>query len=149
MWIVRRRTERCKRDGREGREPPDAVVRVEGETETEEWGVKEMVVSGTEDPCWARIGVGVPSCDTCTPSYAERGDAPSCWSSFEEVVGDPRLVMRVPRYRADDVREEDGVAAAAPEDGDVCWDLGAEVEGRSCALRSTPSTILEPEGWVA
>ena len=58
--------------------------------------------------------------------------------------------MRVPRYRADDVREEDGVAAAAaaaaPEDVTVCWDSGAEAIVRSSALRSTPSTILEPEG---
>jgi hypothetical protein len=147
--MVRRRTERCKRDGREGREPLDAVVvRVEEEAETEEWGVKEMVVSGTEDPWWARMGAGVPSCDTCTPSYAGRGDAPSCWSSFEEIVEDPRPVMRVPRYRADDVRklEEDGVAAAAAAPEDVCWESGAEAVMRTSALRSTPSTILEPEG---
>ena len=145
MRMVRRRTERCKRDGREGCEPLDEAVRV-GEEEAE-WDVKETVKSGTEGPWWVRIGVRVPSCDTCTPSYAGRGGVPSCWSPSEEVVGYPMRVMRVPRYRADDVREEGGVVSAAPEDVACCWDSGAGAAGvRSSALRSTPSTILEPEG---
>jgi hypothetical protein len=51
--------------------------------------------------------------------------------------------MRVPRYRADDVREEDWVAAVSE---DACWDSESEAAVRASALRSTPSTILEPEG---
>ena len=64
--------------------------------------------------------------------------------------------MSVPRYRADELRDEEPVAVAvAPDaDDDGCWDwdslevVVARVTSRS-ALRSTPSTICEPEGWVA
>jgi hypothetical protein len=87
--------------------------------------------------------MGVPSCDTCTPSYAGGRGVPPSWTSFAEVVVDPRRVMRVPRYRADDVRDEDGVAAVSE---DACWDSESEAAVRASALRSTPSTILEPEG---
>ena len=61
--------------------------------------------------------------------------------------------MSVLKYRVDDVRDsnEDGVVVAAGplELEDACWDspdseLGAAVS--SSLLRSTPSTILEPEG---
>jgi hypothetical protein len=50
--MARRRTERCKRDGREGCEPLDAVVGGgEGEGREEEGDMKETVVSWTEGPC--------------------------------------------------------------------------------------------------
>ena len=61
--------------------------------------------------------------------------------------------MSVPRYRADELRDEEAVAVAPDADDDACWDwdsleVVAQVTSRS-ALRSKPSTICEPEGWVA
>ena len=59
--------------------------------------------------------------------------------------------MSVLKYSADDVRDsnEDGVVAAGPlELEDACWDSDFELgaAASSSLLRSTPSTILEPEG---
>lgn len=55
------------------------------------------------------------------------------------------------RYRADDTRDDDSaavvVAAAAPEDDEDAWCEEAVVLGvNASALRSTPRTILEPDG---
>lgn len=140
MRIVRRRTERCRRDGRPVSEPPkeeedDAL----GEREVD---VNVIVRSGTEGPCWARMGVGVPSCETCTPSYARCDDASEDDDDDDDDDGvDGDLThMSVLRYRDDDARVEDWVVSM---DTDTCLE---DAEVTSCALRSTPSTILEPDG---
>jgi hypothetical protein len=67
------------------------------------------------------MGTGVPSCETCTLSYARRDDS----SSDEDAT----------------VEDVEGLS----------WDAepGARLEAavaRSRALRSTPSTILGPDG---
>jgi hypothetical protein len=73
--IVSRRTERCSRDG--GRLASELEEDVEVEVDAVRGGeVDEKVIwkSGTQGPCWARMGAGVPSCETCTPSYARCDD---------------------------------------------------------------------------
>jgi hypothetical protein len=128
--------ERCSRDGCPAFEPE---VEVEVEVEV----VNEIVKSGIEGPWWARMGAGVPSCETWTPSYARCGDAPE----DEDEDGDGDEGTSVLRYRADNARVEGWVVVSGDTDTDTRLDLKAEV--RSCALRSTPNTILEPDGWVA
>jgi hypothetical protein len=120
---------------------------VEEEDAAEGWEVEvnEIVKSGMEGPWWARMGAGVPSCETCTPSYARCGDAPE--DEDEDGDGDGDEGTSVLRYRADNARVEGWVVVSGDTDTDTRLDLKAEV--RSCALRSTPNTILEPDGWVA
>jgi hypothetical protein len=88
------------------------------------------------------MGAGVPSCETCTPSYARSDD------SDDEVDEDGRSDLAhtsVLRYRPDkDATVERWVVS-------VSWDAEPDVRleaavARSRALRSTPSTILEPDG---
>ena len=55
--------ERSSKDGR-GR---SCLSEASGE------GVKDIVETRTERPCWTRIGSGVPLCETCTASIAGRG----------------------------------------------------------------------------
>jgi hypothetical protein len=84
----------------------------------------------------------VPSCETCTPSYAR------CNNSGGEVDEDGRSDLAhtsVLRYRADEdaTVEHCVVSVSGYAEPDV------RLEGavaRSWALRSTPSTILEPDG---
>ena len=71
------------------------------------------------------MGVGVPSCETCTPSYATWDD-----SSPDEDATVKGWVVSV----SWDAEPDIGLEAAA---------------ARSCALRSAPSTIWEPDGWLA
>ena len=135
-----KRTERCKRDGRPAAEPLSEEEDALGGREVDG---NVIVKSGTEGPCWASMGAGVPSCETCTPSYARSGDAPEDSDEDEvEIEGDDLTHMRL-RYRADDARVEGWVVST---DTDTCLE---EADVRSCALRSTPSTILEPDGWLA
>jgi hypothetical protein len=104
--MVSRRMERCSRDGRDRCScsrfrpwvlVPSPVREVGGPGEEE--GTKEIVESGTEGPCCVRMGVGVPSCETCTPSYARCGDVPACLSSLveEDDEGDELNCMSVLR----------------------------------------------------
>jgi hypothetical protein len=73
------------------------------------------------------MGTGVPSCETCTRSYAR------CDDSFSE-------------DDCDGGREGDG-----DEDGESDLEDTSDLRdhAESCALRSTPSTILESDGWLA
>ena len=130
--------ERCSRDGRSASElDEDAAGR------REVGGGNVIVRSGVDGPCRARMGSGVPSCETCTPSYARCGN--SLEDEDEDADADEGgdfTHMSVLRYRADDASVE-GWAVS----GDT---TGACLYARPCALRSTPSTILEPDGrWVA
>jgi hypothetical protein len=61
------------------------------------------------------MGAGVPSCETCTRSYAR------CDDSFFDEDG-----------------ESDLACTSVPRD-----------PPEPCSLRSTPSTISEPDGWLA
>jgi hypothetical protein len=86
----------------------------------------------------------VPSCETCPPSYARCDD--SCFDEDENEVG--RGDTSVLRYRADQDTTVEGWVVF------VSWDAERDVRleaavARSCAWRSTPSTILEPDGWLA
>jgi hypothetical protein len=86
------------------------------------------------------MGTGVPSCETCTPSYA-RCDSSS--DEDEDGRGDLAQTSAL-RYRAD----EDGTVEGLSWDAEPDVRLEAAI-ARSRALRSTPSTTLEPEGWLA
>jgi hypothetical protein len=140
VWIMSRRTERCNRDGR--RLALEEVVEVEVDAvrggEVDE---KVIVQSGTQGPCWARMGAGVPSCETCTLSYARRDDSSS---DKDENRGSNLADTSVLRYRGD----EDATVEGLSWDAEPRARLEAAV-ARSRALRSTPSTILGPDGWLA
>jgi hypothetical protein len=90
-------------------------------------------------------GRRVPSWETCTPSHA-RCDNFS--SDGDDDKGGDLAHTSVLRNRADeDATVEDWVVS-------VSWDAepGFCLEapaGGSWALRSTPSTIVEPDGWLA
>jgi hypothetical protein len=102
------------------------------------------------------MGAGVPSCETCTPSWAGRGGDPSfsCEEEEEEEEEEEgcelKLVKSASRYRADEFRDEEAVAVAPDADDDACWcwdwardslKVAALVTLSTPALRSTPSTI--------
>jgi hypothetical protein len=85
------------------------------------------------------MGAEVPSCETCTPSYARCDDL-----SFDEDEDgrDDLAHTSVLRYRADEDTTVEGWVVF------VFWDAEPDVRleaaiARSCALRSTPSTILD------
>ena len=91
------------------------------------------------------MGAGVPSWETCTPSNA-RCDDPS--SSEDRGRRGDLAHTNVLKYRADEDATVEGRVVS------VSWDAGHNLcldaaVARSCALRSTPSTILEPDGWLA
>ena len=91
------------------------------------------------------MGAGVPSCETCTPSYARSEDPDE---EEDEDGRDDLAHTGVLRYSPD---EDDAVERWVVS---VSWDAGPAVRlgatvARSWALRSTPSTILEPDGWLA
>jgi hypothetical protein len=91
------------------------------------------------------MGAWVPSCETCTLSYATCDD-PS--SPEDEDEGGDLAHTSALRYRADeDTTVECWVVSVSWDaEPDVCLEAAV---ARSCALRSTPSTILEPDGWPA
>jgi hypothetical protein len=66
------------------------------------------------------MGAGVASCETCTGSYARCGD------SFSD------------RDEGGDRDEDDLAHTSVPRD-----------RAETRALRSAPSTILLPDGWLA
>ncbi len=146
MRIVRRRTERCSKDGgRLGLEPGEE----DEDAPSDGWNVDEKVIvySGMQGPCWARMGAGVPSCETCTPSYARCDDSSPDEDEYEDRGGD-LAHMSALRYRADEDATVEGWVVS------VSWNAEADAfleaaDARSCALRSTPSTILERDGWLA
>lgn len=94
------------------------------------------------------MGVGVPSCETCTPSYARCEDS----SPGEDEGGGDLAHTSVLMYRADEDAAVEGWVvsvswnAERQPEPDVCPEAAV---ARSCALRSTPSTILEPDRWLA
>jgi hypothetical protein len=92
-----------------------------------------------------RIGAGVPSCETCTPSYARCDDFSE--DGDEDGRGDLAQTSAL-RYRADEDATVEGwvVSVSWDAEPDVCLEAAI---ARSHALRSTPSTTLEPDGWLA
>jgi len=85
------------------------------------------------------MGAGVPSCETCTPSYA-RWDDDDGRGNF--------VHTSVLRYRVDEDFTVEGWVVSVSWNAEPDVRLEAAVV-RSCALRSKPSTILEPDGWLA
>lgn len=93
----------------------------------------------------SRVGAGVPSCETCTPSYTRCDD-----SDDDDEIGEGHSAhTSVLRYCTDEDATVEAfeclVVSVFPWDAehDVC--LKAAV-ARSCTLWSTPSTIFEPDG---
>jgi hypothetical protein len=80
-------------------------------------------------------------CDDSSPSEDEDED---------EYRGVDLADMSVLRYRADEdaiVLAVEGWVVSVPWDADADARFSLEVaDTKSCALRSTPSTILEPDG---
>lgn len=91
------------------------------------------------------MGAGVPSCETCTLSYARRDDSDD--DEDENGRGDLAHASAL-RYRADEDATVEGLVVSVSWDAEPDVRLAAPV-ARSCALRSTPSTTLEPDGWLA
>ena len=90
------------------------------------------------------MGVGVPSCETCTLSYARCDDS----SPGRDEGGGDLAHTSVLKYRAEEDATFEGWVVSVSWDAelDVCPEA---VVAKSCALRSTPSTILEPDRWLA
>ena len=105
MRIMSRMVERWSRDGCSASE-----LEVEEEDAAggrEVVGGNVIVKSGMEGPCTARMDAGVPSCETCTPSYARCGDS----SEDENTDVDERddltyLSLFKLSFRANDCRAE-------------------------------------------
>jgi hypothetical protein len=105
----------------------------------------------TQGPCWGRIGSEVTSCETCTRSHARCDDPDD--DDEEEDEDDEDGVSNLARtsvswnHRDQDATVEGWVVSVSWDaEPDVCLEAAV---ARFCALRSTPSTILEPDGWLA
>ena len=108
MWIMSRMAERWSRDGRSASELEveeddaaagrEVVALVSGNV---------IVKSGMEGPCRARMGSGVPSCETCTPSFARREDSSEYEYTDADEGGDLTYMSLFKlRYRVHDARAE-------------------------------------------
>jgi len=93
------------------------------------------------------MGAGVPSCETCTQSYARSDDSSSDENEDEDGGGDLAHTS-VLRCRADEDATVERWVVSVSWDAELDDCLEAAI-ARSWALRSTPSTILEPDGWLA
>lgn len=89
----------------------------------------------------------MPSCETCTPSYANADDVSFDEDKDEDGGGDLAHTSAL-RYRADEDATVERWVVSVSCDVEPDARLEATV-ARSWALRSTPSTILEPDGWLA